>query len=85
MYYNSNDNITVSRLPKNLIKTDGSIFINFNLADMDTLSDYGYYTIRNDVAQPKPTSIEDVTQRTVILEKPYADINRVWLNNNIDE
>jgi hypothetical protein len=80
MYYNANENLLLRRLPKNLIKPDGSLFINFSQSDIVTLSDYGYYTKRNDNSEPpNANSIEDESQRQIVLEKPYFDIVRTWV------
>jgi hypothetical protein len=86
MYYNNNENILVPRVPKNLIKPDGSIFINFNNSDTDILSDYGYYTVRadNNIA-PDNNHTEDESKRIIVLDKPYADITRTWTTNNPPE
>jgi|688.fasta_scaffold886472_2 hypothetical protein len=79
MYYNNNDKILIRRLPKNIIKPDGSLFIDFNLADINTLSDYGFYTLRNDNSvPPSSNSIENISNRQIILDKPYFDIIREW-------
>lgn len=84
MFYNINEQILVNRLPKNLIKSDGSIFINFYLKDENTLSDYGYYKVRNDNNTPPNLSYtEDVSKRTINIDKPYVDIVRTWINNSI--
>ena len=81
MYYNNNDKILIRKLPKNFIKPDGSLFIDFNLADINTLSDYGFYTVRNDNNQPPtPKSIEKTEEITILLDKPYVDIIRVWFD-----
>lgn len=80
MYYNVNEEILLRKLPKNLIKPDGSLFINFDQTDVDTLSDYGYYTVRNDNdTPPTSNSIELPDQKSFILEKPYVDIIREWI------
>ena len=81
MYYNNNDKILIDSLPKVWIKNDGSFFIDFHLADINTLSDYGFYTIRHDNSQPNSVrDIEEESQRQIILDKPYADVVRVWRN-----
>ena len=81
MYYNVNEEILLRKLPKNLIKPDGSLFINFDQQDIDTLSDYGYYTVRNDNdTPPNPNSIELTDKKSFILEKPYVDIIREWIS-----
>jgi hypothetical protein len=83
MYYNVNDEILVPRVPKTLLKPDNSIFINFNNSDINTLADYGYYTVRSDNNQPPSVnSVEDVTNRKVTLDKPYADVSRRWITKN---
>lgn len=85
MYYNTNENILVSRAPRNLIKPDGSIFIDFHQSDINILSDYGYYTVRNDNNSPPETnSIEDINKRNIVLDKPYADIERIWITHKIE-
>jgi len=80
MYYNVNEEILLRKLPKNLIKPDGSLFINFDKADINILSNYGYYIVRNDNNEmPENCEREDIKKRSVILDKPYADITRVWI------
>lgn len=83
MYYNNNDKILIRKLPKNLLKSDGSLFINFNQENVDILSDYGFYTVRSDNSEP-PTnnSIEIQSEKQIILDKPYVDILRKWIDNN---
>lgn len=85
MYYNNNDKMLVRKVPKNLLKPDGTLFIDFHLSDAQTLSDYGFYTVRNDNDQP-PTinSIENVSLRQIVLEKPYVDIIRTWNDPSIN-
>jgi hypothetical protein len=79
MYYNVNKKILLRKIPKNLIKPDGSLFINFDQQDIDTLSDYGYYTVRNDNdTPPTSNSIELTDKKSFILKKPYVDIIREW-------
>lgn len=79
MYYNTTENLLLRRLPKNIIKPDGSLFIDFNLADINTQSDYGFYTLRNDNnTPPSSNSIENINNRQIILDKPYFDIVREW-------
>lgn len=83
MYYNNNDKILISKLPKNLLKSDGSLLTNFHLSDINTLADYGFYSLRNDNnSPPVPNSIENVNQRQIIIDKPYFDIIRVWISSN---
>lgn len=83
MYYNDNDKILISKLPKNLLKPDGSLFIDFNLSDPDILSDYGFYTVRNDNKEPpRPNLIEQVKNRTISLDKPHVDVIRVWIDTS---
>lgn len=81
MYYNINEQLLLRKLPKNLLKSDGGLLINFDQQNIDTLADYGFYTIRNDNSDP-PTSnsIEDKNAQQIILDKPYADIVRVWID-----
>jgi hypothetical protein len=81
MYYNNNDKILIEKLPKNLLRSDGSLFINFNQEDVDILSDYGFYSVRNDNKEP-PTnnSIEIHSKKQIILDKPYVDIVRIWID-----
>lgn len=84
MYYNNNDKILIRKLPKNLLKSDGSLFINFNQENVDTLSDYGFYTVRNDNSEPPtPNSTENKNKQQIILDKPYVDIIRFWTDNTI--
>lgn len=79
MFYNINTQNILPRVPKNLIKPDGSIFINFHINGASTLADYGFYTIRYDNSDPPDLNhTEDISQRVITLDKPYADIIRVW-------
>jgi hypothetical protein len=83
MYYNNNDKILIRKLPKNLLKSDGSLLINFDQENVDTLSDYGFYTVRNDNKEsPTINSKEIVKNRIITLDKPYADITRTWLDTS---
>jgi len=80
MYYNNNDKILVRRLPKNLLKEDGSLLIDFHLSSPEVLSDYGFYIVRNDNSVAPVDCIgEDVDKRVVVIEKPYADVFRTWI------
>jgi uncharacterized protein (DUF1330 family) len=79
MYYNVNDQILVDVLPKVLIKEDGSLFVDFHLANNETLADYGFYLVRNNNSQPpKENSIEIDNKRQIIIDYPYVDIIRQW-------
>jgi hypothetical protein len=78
MYYNDNDKILIDTLPNLWVKDDGSFLINFNLFDNDTLSDYGFYLIRNDNNFVRTNAKEDIDKRQIILNKPYADVIRFW-------
>jgi hypothetical protein len=80
MFYDINHNLILARLPKNLIKQDGTVFINFNESDAQTLVNYGYYIIRNDTPRP-PNSIEDLAKRNIIIDNEYVDIERTWICN----
>jgi hypothetical protein len=79
MYYNTNDQILIDVLPKILIKEDGSLFMDFNLANNETLADNGFYPVRNDNSEP-PTinSIEIKSDIQIIIDYPYVDIVREW-------
>jgi hypothetical protein len=79
MYYNINENLLLRKLPKNLLRNNGYLFIDFDKSDVNTLADYGFYTLRNDNNIP-PTSnnVENETQRNIVLDKPYFDIVRHW-------
>ena len=84
MYYNIDEKILIRKIPKNLIKPDGSLFINFDQVDVNTLSDYGYYTVRNDNSSaPTLNSIELTDKRSFVVEKPYVDIIREWIEPTI--
>lgn len=81
MYYNINEQLLLRKLPKNLLKSDGSLLINFDQQNIDTLADYGFYTVRGDNSDP-PTanSIENKKAQQIILDKPYVDIIREWID-----
>lgn len=87
MYYNVNDQILVDVLPKVLIKEDGSLFIDFDKATTEVISDHGYYAVNEDNINDKPINAitEEVSKRQIVLEKPYAKIIRTWLINPIEE
>ena len=79
MYYDSKNDIIIDQLPKNSIGPDGTFYINFNSANNIALwSDHNYYTIRNDDPQPSDHHEENPSKRVVTLDKPYADVTRVW-------
>lgn len=80
MYYDSKNNIIIDQLPKNSIGPDGQFYINFDSANNINLwADHNYFSIRND-SPPKPSDDfdEDISQRNVSIEYPYADVIRVW-------
>jgi hypothetical protein len=79
MYYNINDQILIDVLPRVLIREDGSLFIDFHLANPETSADNGFYFVRNDNTEP-PTvnSIETKNNRQIIIDYPYVDIIREW-------
>jgi hypothetical protein len=53
----------------------------FHLNNIDVLSDYGFFIVRNDNnIPPTPNSIESVKDRQISLSKPYCDISRTWIN-----
>ena len=80
MYYDNKNQIIVNQLPKNSIGPDGQLYVNFNQTnDINLWADHGYFSIRND-GPPKPSDdfAENVSQRIVTVEYPYADVTRVW-------
>lgn len=80
MYYNLNRKTISLSLPQNILKEDGSLFVDFNLSTDDILSDYGYYVLRSDNnVPPTPTSIEIEASKEIIVDRPYVDIVRKWL------
>jgi PKD repeat protein len=84
MYYNINDQILISRVPKNLIKDDGSVLLNFHTNDIHFLADNGYYTVRNDNSNPPElNSIEIESKKEIVLDKPYVDIVRTWVSLSV--
>lgn len=79
MYYDSKNQIIISKLPKNSIGSDGEWYIDFDsVNDIALLANHNYYTIRNDNPKPSDQYTEKVSQRIVILDYPYADVQRVW-------
>jgi hypothetical protein len=80
MYYDNKNKIIIEVLPKNSIGPDGNFYFNFDSANNINLwADHNYYTIRHDNASPGENYIEDENARTIFLDKPYADINRLWI------
>jgi hypothetical protein len=80
MYYDNKNKIIVEILPKNSIGPDDNFYFNFDSAnDINLWADHNYYTIRNDNQSPGPDYYEDEKKRIVTLDKPYADISRVWI------
>jgi hypothetical protein len=78
-YYTENESL-LRRVPKNFFNPDGVLMINFDQNNAEILSDYGFYTVRNDNSEiPENCEREDVTKRSIVLDKPYADITRVWI------
>lgn len=82
MYYDYKNQIIINQLPKNSIGPDGKLYINFNQTnDIYLWADHGYFSIRNDsFPNPKPSDLyeEEISQRQVIINYPYADVTRVW-------
>jgi len=83
MYYDNKNKIIVNILPKNSIGPDGNFYFNFdNANNINLWADHEYYSIRNDNQSPGPDYYEDENKRVITLDKPYADISRVWILYN---
>jgi len=78
MIYDSKKNILLNNPPNSLV-LDNGVLITGSISDIDLLADAGYYTVRNDEPSQPENTIEDVSQRSVVLDKPYADVSRVWV------
>lgn len=86
MYYDDKNKILIDQLPKNSIGPNGQFVFNFDtLNDINLWANHNYYTVRHDNPSPGVDYVEDETQRTITLDKPYADISRVWVKNSVPE
>jgi hypothetical protein len=78
MYFNIKNQQLLNNYPNSLILDNGTLISGNNL-DANILAEGGYYTVRNDEPTQPENTIENVSQRSVILDKPYVDITRVWI------
>jgi hypothetical protein len=78
MIYDSKKNILLNNPPNSLV-LDNGVLITGPINDIDLLADAGYYTVRNDEPTQPENTFEDVSQRNVVLDKPYVDVTRVWV------
>lgn len=80
MFYYTETESLLRRVPKNFFDDAGKLIINFDQQDAETLSNYGFYTVRNDNNEmPENCEKEDTEKRSIVLDKPYVDITRVWI------
>lgn len=84
MYYNNNDKILIDSLPKVWIKNDGSLIVDFHLLDINTLADNNFYIVRNDNIDLFNRGNELEHKRQIIIDSPYVDIIRQYLDSNFD-
>lgn len=83
MFYDNKNNILTNKLPKNSIGPDGQYYINFDTANNINLwADHGYFSVRNDSPEkPSDNHEEDINKRIIVLDYPYADVIRTWINH----
>jgi hypothetical protein len=79
MYYNINNQQIVNSVPSTITLNNGTIVAGENL-DIDILADGGYYTVRSDTPSQPESTVENIAQRVVNLDKPYVDIVRTWID-----
>jgi hypothetical protein len=78
MIYDTNKNTFLNEPPKSVVLSNG-VLVSGPINDIDLLADAGYYTVRNDEPNQPENTFEDVSQRNVVLDKPYVDVFRVWV------
>jgi hypothetical protein len=78
MYFNIKNQQLLNNYPNSLVLDNGTLISGNNL-DANILAEGGYYTVRNDEPTQPENTIENVSQRSVTLDKPYVDITRVWI------
>jgi len=78
MIYNINKSLFLNNAPNNIVLNNG-VLITGPISDINVLADAGYYTVRNDEPVQPENTFEDVSQRNVVLDKPYVDVSRVWV------
>ena len=79
MLYDINKNVFLNAIPDSIILNNGVLIIG-PISDINFLADVGYYTVRNDQPEQPENSFEDISQRNIILDKPYVDVVRVWVD-----
>jgi hypothetical protein len=78
MIYDINKNVFLNNAPNNIVLNNG-VLVTGPINDINLLAEAGYYTVRNDEPVQPENTFEDVSQRTVVLDKPYVDVTRVWV------
>lgn len=78
MLYDIKNETLLASAPSTLVLDNGTL-ITGSISDIQVLANAGYYTVRNDSPTQPENTIEDVSLRTVSLDKPYVDVTRVWI------
>lgn len=78
MYYNTRTQEITQTLPLNGYFEDGTLVQGLDLADTETKKLCGILQVKSDTPQPENT-VEDVSQRQVVIEEDGVIITRVWL------
>lgn len=78
MLYDIKNETLLASAPPTLVLDNGTL-ITGSISDIQVLANAGYYTVRNDSPTQPENTIEDVSLRTVSLDKPYVDVTRVWI------
>lgn len=82
MYYDINNQQVIEVLPGSATNSSGVLVQGLSGFDANTIADCGFLTVRSSTPQPENT-IEDISQRNVSVDYPYADITRVWVSTPI--
>ena len=84
MYYNIKNQSISSYLPNHAYNNNNILIQKLQYADIETKADCGYYIIRSDNPPQLDNTIENINARVVIIDKPYVDITRTWMDIPIE-
>ncbi len=79
MYYNSRTNELINKMPLNGYFEDGTLVQGLDLADIQTQQLCGIMPVKSDSPAQPANTVEDLAQRSVVLEEDGVVVTRVWV------
>jgi hypothetical protein len=83
MFYNINTNQILNNVPLSGYTNNGVLVQGLNITDAETQKNCGILPVKNDSPSQPQNTIEDISNRSVIIEEDGVIINRVWIQTPI--